>query len=935
MHVRAQLYRGSVILVVMCFVAVLGIGLAGYVTLCSRTMTLSGRSVQTGLSKQIAETGLEEALRALSKNDWSGWTSGGVTATWSDNGTTGKKATISFPSSKFGQGVTVSAKIRIDNYNADTSNATWSSSATYRIGDLIGYNGIWYRSVRNGNSNQTPSTTNLTWWVTNPMPWTWSSDRTYSQYEMVNYKGIWYRCITTPPVSAGTTTYAPQVPLPATTYWTPIPSQRAWASNTSYSVYDVVSYTDPTSGDVSLYRCTTAHTSSVSFSSDTAKWSSNVQTVSLAWSSGSVYTRGSITYYSGATKWYYCRQSGTSSTAPSTDTTMWAPMYNDGSVANPASDTFSSGTIYYAGDYGYRSGNSTWYRCTTSHTYVNWATSSSNWVAASPYIQLIWFNGGLSVTSNSIFFYGGATWYRYMGGYNVALTSMPAWISGNKYNLGDAVYYTAQSKWYRCILAHTASGSVTPTNTTYWAVSPAHSTAWSPTRQYSQNDTVFYNGVWYLSLQSSNLNQIPSTQATYWIGANTTTSSYQWNVTTAYNTGDYKCYGGVWYKCTAGNTGGSPNDTSYWTASWINGWGVTTGAPVIYAESTVSIAGNPSIKTQLRTAVAKAPLFPNAVAANFSTVTATSGGTVDSYDSSLGTYASQVGTSTNYSAVVASAYTAGTAITLVSTDVKGYLAASSSTSNPYAPLELSGGTVKGYTSSASANIDLTHISRSPYIPKFDTIPGGPGGLSTNWNTTPKGTALSLSATTNIGTAGDTVPSRYYYNGTLTIGGASIQYLNINGPVILYINGDLSITNSSSTGRINLSSTGSAEIHITGAFKADSGGEGILSYNTDPKSLIIISDTTGTSDHYYSEGVNPLYGVVYIPYSTGTNGYYNDNTSANIYGAISANKITYSGANLNVHYDTTLRYASFSGVDQPYAITGWRELTDATELATMP
>src|SRR5205814_1328894 len=110
-----------------------------------------------------------------------------------------------------------------------------------------------------------------------------------------------------------------------------------------------------------------------------------------------------------------------------------------------------------------------------------------------------------------------------------------------------------------------------------------------------------------------------------------------------------------------------------------------SGAPVIYAEGTIAIPGSASIKTQLRAVVAPAPLFPNAVAANSSTITANSGGTVDSYDSTSGTtgsqgggttvggfsnsgtYAGQVGTSTNYSAVIASTYSSGTAITLTST----------------------------------------------------------------------------------------------------------------------------------------------------------------------------------------------------------------------------------------------------------------------------
>ena len=46
------------------------------------------------------------------------------------------------------------------------------------------------------------------------------------------------------------------------------------------------------------------------------------------------------------------------------------------------------------------------------------------------------------------------------------------------------------------------------------------------------------------------------------------------------------------------------------------------------------------------------------------------------------------------------------------------------------------------------------------------------------------------------------------------------------------------------------------------------------------------------------------------------------------------KITYSGANMNVHYDTSLRNATFGGVDQPYTVTDWRELP-IEEQATMP
>jgi len=159
-------------------------------------------------------------LRAFNKNLLSGtdttaaladWSTGGVTSNWTlDTANKRATATITFPATKFGQGVTGSVKVRVDNYDAAQLGSTWSSSTTYRINDLVGNNGIWYRSVRNGNTNQTPSTANVTWWVHLPIPWTWSSDRTYSQYDVVNYKGIWYRYVN----SSSTSGNVPTLPIP-------------------------------------------------------------------------------------------------------------------------------------------------------------------------------------------------------------------------------------------------------------------------------------------------------------------------------------------------------------------------------------------------------------------------------------------------------------------------------------------------------------------------------------------------------------------------------------------------------------------------------------------------------------------------------------------------------------------------------------------------
>jgi len=820
---RLQTQKGAVILVAMCFVAVLGISLAGYVSLCSRTMQLSNRTYHTGLSRQLAETGLEEALRAFNQNNWADWTNGTISVNWTLD-TTNKRATatVTIPTDRLGQGATGSVKIRVDNYDAHQLDSTWRNSTSYRVNDMVNYSGTWYRCVR-AHSNRTPAgIANMAYWVPDPIPAPlWNSTATYRAQDVVYYTTTdrWYRCILAPTAN--------QVPTNVT-YWTLISAITVGGG--------------------------LAQNLEVNW--DVPDW------------------------------WYY--------------TTSWIKTPPTAPIV---SWTWRQSYAYAFNDMVYYGNPGVWYRCISPHT------SSAAILPTNP---TYWQN---------------------------ALTGMWGWSSTLNYRLGDVVY--SGSSLYRCIQANT---NKTPaSNPTQWSSAPLYSSAWDSVRQYNQNDTVRYEGVWYLCL-NSNSGQVPPTfPATngYWVGADTSNGYYQWSGATAYAAGDYKCYGGVWYKCiasTTANAGHSPNNTTYWTASWANSWGVTTGAPVVYAEGTVNIAGSPSIRTQLRAPLATSPLFPNAVAANTSTITANSGGTVDSYDSTSGTYASQVNSTTNYSAVVASAYSAGTAITLSSTAVKGYAAAPSSSTTPYAPLFSSGGSVKGYSSPGSPNIDLTRLSRSPYIPEFDTLPGGTGGVAANWSTIHKGTALSLSSTMNLGTPGAVTPSRYFHNGNLTISdSATVQTLNINGPVILYINGDLILDGDGTApdGVINITSTGSAEIHIADSLNIDINSAGINNTTRDPKKLILICDTASSSSQYYSDGGVPFYGTIYIPYSTNSSGFYNNNNNVQIYGAISANKVTYSGANLNVHYDTSLRYATFGGVDQPHIITQWRELTEPAERATMP
>lgn len=810
--------RGTVSLVALCFAVVLGISLASYITLSSRAMQLSNRSFQAGVSKQLAEVGIEEALRAFNQNNWDDWTSSGISADWTLDTTTKRAtATMTFPAGKFGQGTTASVKIRVDNYDAGVVGASWSSSINYRVDDLVGRNGIWYRCIRN-HSNQAPP--NMNYWVSEGIPWKWDASTTYSTENVVYHSNSWYRYISA--------TSGSNNPPPATS-WTAIPS------------------------------------------------------INPSWP----YSNGSIRE---AWDGWEIRDGGDWDPAP----ISWRWR------GNPSKYYKFNEIVYY---------DSTWYRCINSH----WSSNS-------------WWPVNYRPNAS-----GSDYWTR--------VTSMWTWSSSTNYNLGDVVYHSGTSDWYRCIRAH--SGQTPSGSSAYWANTPLFSTEWDAGRQYNQNDTVRYNGVWYLSRQNTNIGQNPSTATSYWIGASTTNASYTWSNATSYSVGAYRCYGGAWYRCiaaTTANANHTPNNTTHWTAAWSNSWGITTGAPVVYAEATVNIPNHPAQKTQLRAPIAPAPLFPNAAGATGDLTITTGTGTVDSYDSSLGAYNQTTSPFTASSPNISdtAVLAAGGALAINGTTaVKGYLAA------PTLPANISTGTtVQEIGDPASPNLAPDRLSRSPHVPQFGVVPTGNLSLSTIWNPLNKGTALpgptSSNQTLSLGTPGATTPSRYHYDGDLQLetGDASdYQYINISGPVILYVKGSLRLQSGS---MIQLTSTGSLQITYGSIFRAYTGSAGIYNRTQDPKKLILITDSTTSQATFWDNGGSgtnkDFHGVVYAPNNTSSVGLeFRD--GIHVYGAISAKEITFS-SEANLHYDTSLRYATFGGVDQPYAVTEWRELP-ATEQATVP
>lgn len=814
-------------LLALCFVAVLGISLASYLALASRSMQISDRAVKQGQAEQLAELGIEEGLRAINLNLFSGadtnatladWSSGGTSVGWTvDTANKRARATMSFPAGKFGTGITATVKIRLDNYDAGSLDSSYNASTNYRPGNLVGWGGLWYLS-NSIHSGKTPGITSGYWnqeqsiaTIDNaPNTITWQNGASYLVGAMVSRNGSQYRCILDNTASSSTRP-------PNTTYWTSLP-YVTFGSDLQYINDSMVHWTNTT-----WYR----------------------------YSGGSWYTTGTGM----PPRWFY-----------------------------------SGGTTYYPGDMVLS--GTTWYR------YINSAPSSGFALSNSTY----WNSAAATMTTAS------AYWN---------------WDSSQTYNIGDNVYHGATTSWYRCRIAN--SNQTPSSASTYWANNPVLPQEWDANRQYNLNDLVRYNGIWYLSRTSTNnLGQNPATQPSYWYSAEL--ASQQWNATTAYAVNAHRSYGGVWYRCLVANTGFSPNNTTYWTSTWAQGSGAITGGPVVYAEATVNFADGTSSITQYRAALGRNPLFPNAFAAT--TTLAISGSTTNvfSYESTADSGAAIQG----YAAVLAAgtASASGTTglltISSTSTTIKGYLAAPAA-STGYTPrvsypanavVQLPSGTVTSPAPSA-INVDLTRISGSPYIPQFN-IQSVPSYSSS--------TISNVNSATTLGTAGGATRQVVARVGNLTMDDSD-DVLTIVGPVVLDVQGDLRIT-SDPGAKIVIAETGSLRIHVSGRLRLDSSGGGIDNQTLDPKKCVILSTAT-SNDHNFST-TQAYYGVIYMP----NEDLLIDATTATIYGAVSARAISVTG-NLNLRYDTSLRGADLRGVDRPWAVTEWRQLSGSTGLATMP
>lgn len=468
---RSRRERGTISLVALCFVTVLSLALGSYLAVCSRAMNLSHRSFQNGLAQQLAEFGLEEGLRAFNRNDWSDWTDGGVSVDW--DATTyalGKRAiaSITFPADKFGQGTTARVRVRIDNFDAAVLGAEWRDSVNYRIGDLVGRNGIWFRCVKAHSSGGLNSPNldpgDFTFWVPEPVPWAWRTGKSYlKDVDVVCQNGQWYRCI------ANTATAPPNV-----SYWDEMPApQLKMRFPQSYATGQFVYRTS----DDTWYRYNVTSPSAPESSFDGSHWDP-----ASGPSAGAPYLRwgyvpllqyrfNDVVYYN--ERWYrFIADSASIGVLPGSDPATWENALTGKAVG------WRSGYRYNLGDEVYHGSSGQWYRCILEHTSGTITPSDPTHWANLPRASLAW-SATQTYSLNHLVRHNG-TWYL-----SLALN-----------NLG-----------------HSPSD---PASSTYWVgadtTDPTY--RWSPTASNSIGSYRCYGGVWFRCLVT-NLGRPPNDPA-YW-----------------------------------------------------------------------------------------------------------------------------------------------------------------------------------------------------------------------------------------------------------------------------------------------------------------------------------------------------------------------------------------------------------------------------------
>jgi Tfp pilus assembly protein PilX len=428
------------------------------------------------------------------------------------------------------------------------------------------------------------------------------------------------------------------------------------------------------------------------------------------------------------------------------------------------------------------------------------------------------------------------------------------------------------------------------------------------------NRALYHNG-------AMNIAENGLEEAMYSINKKIADSSYSWTAN-----GWTSANSGADMRRTLGPYTFDQNSTGT-TRVYVVGYSGT--APKAIARSTITLGGAASrpiekwVEVQLR----KTSKFSNGLVAKQSITFSGNNASVDSWnsdpDNNTATAAIPYSAGVrNDKGTVGSISVAVDAILVQNADIWGY-AATGGAMPSVGPNGLVGpfGTASGTMNPANVSTDFTA--------SFDAV------------TAPTTTAYSLGGITggtSLPRTGDVAAAdgKYYYTGTqINFNNATfaVAKLNVGDPspkvVLTLTSTTTSINIGGGSGALNVQTGATLEIYAPGDIKV--AGQGIMNGGTtagtsnQPINLQIWGTKTSGTQSIEIAGNGALSAVVYAP-----QGSLKINGNGDVMGSFVANDIRLVG-NAAFHYDESL--GNFGG-DNPYRVSGWKELTTAAARASV-
>ena len=297
------------------------------------------------------------------------------------------------------------------------------------------------------------------------------------------------------------------------------------------------------------------------------------------WAIGTFYNRDAVVQHEG--KSYVCLVAHTSAnfdnelafvTPSGASTPYWVKMLDGTSWKGQ----YTPGIFYTVGNLVVNGG--TVFQCTVSHT-ASAVLNPSNWtigVTAGNYQGPWSINSSYGIGDQVK--YGGIVYQCILGHVSAATVSLGLeadqakwtvafsgieyksdWTSATSYKLNDLVKESG-SLWI-ATTSHTSLTTFDPTNWSLWVPGQEYRNVWASTEVYELGDVVKYGGYSYVSNTSTNINNIPSANAS----VNWTLLSLgydfkgDWSTTVQYKVGDVIRRGGRVFTAIQDNTSQDPS----------------------------------------------------------------------------------------------------------------------------------------------------------------------------------------------------------------------------------------------------------------------------------------------------------------------------------------------------------------------------------------